>query len=122
MSTNYTPFSTSNNGGKGAPDTNLVLIVIALIITISLGAFMWFLITQKQQEEKKAQLKYEEQSELLKAKQATIDKLPVATPSANTSVTPTKMQITVTPVASPSARPTSGMAPSPKTVQETTTP
>ena len=122
MSTNYTPFSTSKNGAKGAPDTNSVLIVIALVITILLGALMWFLIVQKQQEEKNAQLKFEQQAKLKIAKQAEIDKLPVATPSANIPTAPVKAKMPVTPVASQSARPSSGSAPSPKTEQVTTTP
>ena len=103
MSTNYTPLSHSKNGSKGAPDTNSVLIVIALIITVLLGALMWFLIVQKQQEEKNARIKFEQQTKLKIAKQEEIDKLPVATPSANTSITPIKAKVGVTPVASPSA-------------------
>lgn len=71
---------------------------------------MWFLVVQKQREEKNAQVKFEQQTKLKIAKQAELDKLPVATPSANTSVTPTKAQLTVTPVASPSAFPKSRQA------------
>lgn len=80
---------------------------------------MSFLIVQKQREEKNAQLKLEQQTKLKIARQAELDKLSAATPSANI---PVKGIATVTPMASPSDRPTSGSVPQPKTVKVTTTP
>lgn len=83
-------------------------------MTILLGAFMGFLVVRKQQEEKNAQIKFDEQTKLriieAERRQAELDNLPVATPPANTQVTPVKTKATVTPVASPSALPTSRQA------------
>lgn len=78
----------------------MVLIIIALGITILLGAFMWFLVVQKQQEEKNAQVKFEEQSKLRIAEQAEIDRKPLATPSASMPATQSAI---LTPRVSPSA-------------------
>lgn len=51
MEPNYTPLKTNANQKKSGTDPNGVLIVIALGITILLGAMLWFMIQQKKQQE-----------------------------------------------------------------------
>lgn len=56
MSDNFTPLPKSVVHGKGAVDVNAVLIIVAILITLLLAGLMWFLINQKQLEEKQSAL------------------------------------------------------------------
>ena len=70
---------------------------------------MWFLL-QRQREEDWASTQSKQRAIEAERRQAELDNLPVATPPATIQVTPIKTKATVTPVASPSALPTSGQA------------
>ncbi len=110
MSTNFTPLSSSVAHGKGF---NTVLITIALVITILLGAFMWFLVVQKQQEEDRANIPTPttpQRTIEATVEQAEVSSKPTATPSVTPTAIPTAVPVTVTPIATPSTLPTSGQA------------
>lgn len=103
MSANFTPLPTPTAQGKGAVNVNTVLIIIALVITVLLGALMWFLVVQKQQEENKANIPTKTAPN--KTVEATVEQSDVAdqqsvTPTSSPSVAPSTKP---TPLASPSA-------------------
>lgn len=103
MSDNFTPLPKSVAHGKGAVDVNVVLIIIAILITLILAGLMWFLINQKQLEEKRSlvptnlaprttELVPGDTEQITPEASATAELSPTATPAA-----------TLAPQASPSA-------------------